>query len=179
MLAPSTLAVPRGRSHQPEQHRNRRRLTGAIRADEPGDDPGGDLEAQAVDRQSAACDRVGAETSVRRFPRFDAHFLTRYLWFSRARASTRSPPFWQECVARRAGRSAGRGCGRPGVAPRSAGGCESRVVIVPRGARTAFAPASAADQRRRICLSRSPFAESSMRVASRFSRVSSRLALVT
>jgi hypothetical protein len=90
MLAPSTLAVPRGRSHQPEQHRNRRRLTGAIRADEPGDDPGGDLEAQAVDRQSAACDRVGAETSVRRFPRFDAHFLTRYLWFhARARVPDR------------------------------------------------------------------------------------------
>ena len=44
----------RRRSHQPEQHRHRGRLAGAVRADEAGNDTGRDLDAQGVDCGPAA-----------------------------------------------------------------------------------------------------------------------------
>ena len=53
-LAPSTVAAAGRRAHEPEQHRHRRRLAGAVRADEARDDTGRNLDAERVDGRTAA-----------------------------------------------------------------------------------------------------------------------------
>ena len=44
----------RRRPYEAEQHGHRRRLPGAVRADEPGHDPGRNLEVEAVHREAVA-----------------------------------------------------------------------------------------------------------------------------
>src|SRR5690606_25549667 len=43
------VAGARARSHEPEQHRHRRRLAGTVRSDEPGDRAARDLDVEVID----------------------------------------------------------------------------------------------------------------------------------